>query len=123
MGEERIIIYLIRLIMVNLHDLYEIKRKRELRGINVFIHILNLINVKIKEIAEHGGMSFYYKVPPIIIGLPLYDYDSCMEYIIEQLKLNGLYSTRLPAPNQNLLYISWKLEDLSSKAKSRLLLK
>ena len=107
---------------INLHDLYEIKKKKELRGLNVYNHILNIINIKIKEIAEHGGMSFYYKVPPIIIGYPLYNYDNCIAHLIQQLKISGLYSNRLPQPNDNLLYISWKLEDLSSKAKSRLLL-
>lgn len=107
---------------INLHDLYEIKKKKELRSLNVFNHILNMINKKIKEIAEHGGMSFYYKVPPVIIGYPLYDYDNCMEYLIKQLKINGLYSAKLPKPNENLIYISWKLEDLTSKAKSKLLL-
>ena len=107
---------------INLHDLYEIKKKKELRGLNVYNHILNIINIKIKEIAEPGGMSFYYKVPPIIIGYPLYNYDNCIAHLIQQLKMSGLYSNRLPLPNDNLLYISWKLEDLSSKAKSRLLL-
>lgn len=107
---------------INLHDLYEIKKKKELRGLNVYNHILNIINIKIREIAEHGGMSFYYKVPPIIIGYPLYNYDNCITHLIQQLKMSGLYSNRLPSPNHNLLYISWKLEDLSSKAKSRLLL-
>jgi hypothetical protein len=107
---------------INLHDLYEIKKKKELRGLNVYNHILNIINIKIKEIAEHGGMSFYYKVPPVIIGYPLYNYDNCFIHLIQQLKMSGLYSNRLPRPNDNLLYISWKLEDLSSKAKSRLLL-
>jgi hypothetical protein len=107
---------------INLHDLYEIKRKKELTSLNVYNHILNIINIKIKEIAEHGGMSFYYKVPPIIIGYPLYNYDKCMTHLINQLKIAGLFSSRLPSPNNNLLYISWKLDDLSSKAKSRLLL-
>jgi hypothetical protein len=107
---------------INLHDLYEIKKKRELRSLNVYNHILNIINVKIKEIAEHGGMSFFYNVPPIIIGYPLYNYDNCINHLIQQLKMSGLYSNRLEPPNHNILYISWKLEDLSSKAKSRLLL-
>jgi hypothetical protein len=108
---------------INLHDLYEIKKKKEMKSLNVYNHILNIINIKIREIAEHGGMSFYYKVPPIIIGFPLYNYDSCIEHLIQQLKIAGLYSMRLPHPNSNYIYISWKLDDLSSKAKSRLLLK
>lgn len=107
---------------INLHDLYEIKKKKELIGLNVYNHILNIINIKIRKIAEHGGMCFYYKVPPVIIGYPLFNYDNCINHLIQQLKMSGLYSNRLPPPNNNLLYISWKLEDLSSKAKSRLLL-
>lgn len=107
---------------INLHDLYEIKKKKELRGLNVYNHILNIINIKIREIAEHGGMCFYYKVPPVIIGYPLFNYDNCISHIIQQLKMSGLYSIRLPPPNHTHIYISWKLEDLSSKAKSRLLL-
>lgn len=107
---------------INLHDLYEIKKRKELRNMNVYNHIHNIINIKIKEIAEHGGMSFYYKVPPIIIGYPLYNYDNCMNHLIQQLKLSGLYSVRLEPPNSNILYISWKLDEISSKAKSRLLL-
>ena len=30
---------------INLHDLYEIKKKKELRGLNAYNHILNIINI------------------------------------------------------------------------------
>lgn len=107
---------------ISLFDLYEIKKRKDLKNTNVFNHILDICNKKIKHIAEHGGMCVYFKVPPMILGYPLYEFNSCIEYLIKQLKLSGLYAVQLANPNHNYLYISWKLEDLSHKAKSKLLL-
>ena len=68
-------------------------------------------NKKIKKIAELGGQSLYYNIPPIIIGYPLYNYNICVSYIIKSLQKNGLYISLLP--NNNTIYISWKIEDVS----------
>ena len=108
--------------MINLHELYEIKRKKELKHLNTFKHILEICNKKIKHVAEHGGLCLYYKIPPVIIGYPLYDHNNCIEYIIKQLKKTGLYISILPPPNNSYIYISWKIQDISPKAKSTLLL-
>jgi len=107
---------------ISLSELYDIKKKKENRNSIVFNHILEICNKKIKHIAEHGGMTLYYKIPPVIIGYPLYNYTICINYIIKELKLSGLYVIQLPEPNNNYIYISWKLDDLSQKTKSRLLL-
>jgi len=37
-----------------------------------------------------------------------------MDYITKTLKKNGLYVAILPYPNHNMIYISWKIEDVSS---------
>ncbi len=107
---------------ISLYDLYEIKKKKEIKSSAVFNHLLEICYKKIKHVAEHGGMSLYHKIPPIVIGFPIYDYNNCMEYIMKQLRLSGLHVTQLPEPNNNFLYISWKLNDISQKAKARLLL-
>lgn len=107
---------------VNLHDLYEIKRKKEVKHTGAYNHILDICYNKIKKVAEHGGMCLYHKVPPVVIGYPLYDYHACMTYIMKELKKSGLYITILPEPNHNYIYISWKLQDISPKAKSMLLI-
>jgi len=107
---------------IDLHELYSIKEKRDIKNIAVFNHILDICYKKIRQIAEHGGMSLYYKVPNIIIGYPLYNYDNCIEYISKQLRQSGLYVGNLPAPNNNYIYISWKIEDISLKTKNKLLL-
>jgi hypothetical protein len=78
------------------------------------------IEKKIKAIAELGGQSLYYVIPPIIIGYPLYDYNKCLNYIINNLQKSGLYVSVIP--NKNMIYISWKIEDISANSKHRLLL-
>ena len=107
---------------INLHDLYEIKRKKEIKHTGAFMQILDICYTKIRNVAEHGGMSLYHKVPPVVIGFPLYDYKTCMDYIIKQLRKSGLYVARLPEPNHNYIYISWKLQDISPKSNSTLLI-
>lgn len=107
---------------VSLHELYEIKRKKETKINDAYNVILDSCYKKIKNIAEHGGMTLYYKIPPIVIGYPLYNLNNCIEYIDRALKKSGLYVSILPPPNNSYIYISWKIEDISYKAKSNLLL-
>ena len=107
---------------VSLFDLYEIKRTREIKNINVFNHILELCYKKIKQTAEYGKMSMYYTIPPIIIGYPLYKLTDCIEYIIDNLKKSGLCVIAAPPPNNSCIYISWKIDEISQKAKHKLLL-
>ena len=108
---------------LSLYDLYEIKKKKDAKLNDAFNIILNTCHKKIRPIAEIGGQSLYYSIPPIIIGYPLYNYSTCMNYIITELKKSGLYVAILPEPNNNNIYISWKLEDVSEQSiKKRLLL-
>lgn len=105
---------------ISLYDLYEIKKKKDNKINEAFNIILNNCYNKIKKIAEIGGQSLYFKIPPIIIGYPLYDYSTCINYIISALKKNGLHISLLP--NNNTIYISWKIEDISDKSVNKFLL-
>jgi hypothetical protein len=105
---------------ISLHDLYEIKKKKDSKICEAFNVILNGCNKKIKTIAEMGGQSLYYSIPPIIIGYPLYDYNKCLNYIITTLQKSGLFVSVIL--NKNMIYISWKIEDISKNPKNRLLL-
>lgn len=107
---------------ISIHELYEIKKQKELVNTNVFKYLLDKCYKKIRHIAQHGGMSLYHKIDKIVIGFPLYNYDTCMDYLIKQLQSSGLYVTRLAHPNDEYLYISWKIQDISPKMKDRLLL-
>jgi hypothetical protein len=105
---------------ISLHDLYEIKKKKDNKICDAYNVILNGCNKKIKTIAEMGGQSLYYVIPPIIIGYPLYDYNKCLNYIITTLQKSGLFVSAILS--KNMIYISWKIEDISKNSKNRLLL-
>jgi hypothetical protein len=105
---------------ISLYELYEIKKKKDTKINEAFNIILNTCNKKIKTIAELGGQSLYYTIPPIIIGYPLYNYKNCINYIIKSLQKNGLYVSLLP--NNNTIYISWKIEDVSQQSSKKNLL-
>lgn len=104
---------------ISLYDLYEIKKKKEAKINSAFNIILNACYKKIKSIANMGGQSLYYTIPPIQIGYPLYNYNDCMNYITTTLKKNGLYISILPYPNHNMIYISWKIEDVSNNTNNK----
>lgn len=104
---------------ISLYDLYEIKKKKETKIHIAFNIILNACYKKIKSIAVMGSQTLYYTIPPIQIGYPLYNYNECMNYIITTLRKDGLYISILPYPNHNIIYISWKLEDVSPNNNDR----
>jgi len=104
---------------LSLYDLYEIKKKKETKINQAFNVILTTCHNKIKSIAEIGGQSLYYKIPPIIVGYPLYDHLICVNYIVKSLQKSGLFVSILP--NNTMIYISWKIEDIKEPSKYLLL--
>ena len=104
---------------LSLYDLYEIKKKKDTKINEAYNVILNTCHTKIKSIAEIGGQSLYYKIPPIILGYPLYNHQHCINYIVKSLQKSGLFVTILP--NNTMIYISWKIEDINEPSKHLLL--
>ena len=100
---------------ISLSELYSIKNKKDLSKNASYDKIIELCHKKIKNIAQAGGMNIFYEVPHIIIGLPLYNINSCVEYVVTSLRKNGLLVQILPYPNNTTLYISWSPNDVSIK--------
>lgn len=104
--------------MISINELYNIKKQKEKKHLETFNKISQLINTKIRRIAEAGGFNIYYDVPPIIIGHPLYDIEECIKHLMTIYRKSGFLVQRLPNPNNRVLYISWKVEDVSKKYKT-----
>ena len=107
---------------ISLNELYSIKKKKDSNCINTYNVILEKCHKKIKNIANAGGMKTFFEVPYFILGLPLYDINNCIEYIIKCLRKNGMLAQSLSKPNNNILYISWDINDIDNKYKEKLLL-
>ncbi len=93
-------------IKLNMDDLYEQKKQRDLHTLSMYNRILNRIHTKIKTTSrQYVNTNWcWFIVPEIIIGFPKYDNNACIAYLIDQLKENG-FLIRYTHPN--LLLISW----------------
>jgi hypothetical protein len=92
---------------LNLDELYEQKKQEDLAKLYTFNRILTRVHDKIKVSArQKNSQQFcWYLVPEMLMGVPNYDKDACITYLISKLEEND-FITRYTHPN--LLFISWK---------------
>jgi len=98
---------------LNIHDLYESARKKELKKFETFDKILQRCHNKIKLYAQNRKTECIYEVPSFILGVPLYDVIELKEYLISSLNKNGFILKQIPP---NWIYISW---DIKNKKKMK----
>jgi len=91
---------------LNIDDLYEKKKLKDIKTLQLFNKILNRIHIKIKITARQQIDDHFccYLVPEIILGVAKYDNAACIAYIIDKLQTNG-FNVKYYHPN--LLWISW----------------
>lgn len=93
-------------VKINMDELYSKKQNADMSKLETYNKILNRIHTKIKTVSRFDKNSQYcwYVFPEVILGVPLYDINSCISYCIEKLTENG-FIVRYTDPN--LLFISW----------------
>ena len=90
---------------INLDDLYEKKKSSDLLTLTTFNKILHRIHNKVKYISRQKKDTFcWYVVPEIMLGVPRYNNNDCIAYIITKLKNNGFI---VKYTHPNMLFISW----------------
>lgn len=100
---------------LNIFELHNsISRKKQLR-INVFEKILSKCHIKIKNAATKELYTCIYEVPEYVVGLPLFNINDCIDYLMNQLKDNG-FKVELIFPKS--LVIDWSPITSDNKASS-----
>jgi hypothetical protein len=92
---------------LNLDELYDQKKQEDLAKLYTFNRILTRVHDKIKVAArQKNSQQFcWFLVPEMLIGVPNYDKNACITYLISKLEEND-FVVRYTHPN--LLFISWK---------------
>jgi len=92
---------------LNLDELYEQKKQEDLAKLYTFNRILTRVHEKIKVASrQKNSQQFcWFLVPEMLVGVPNYDKNACITYIISKLEEND-FIVRYTHPN--LLFISWK---------------
>jgi hypothetical protein len=91
---------------INLDDLYDRKKEKDLLKLQIFNRILNRVHEKIKMTSRQKlNSSFcWYVVPEVMLGYVNYDRVACISYMLAKLEEND-FQVRYTHPN--LIFISW----------------
>ena len=92
--------------MINIDELNKINEDRNKRRLEIYDKVLKKCHKRIKTIAysPRGGTFCFYIVPTFIFGIPIYDMNTCIVYMVKHLVKNGF---EVNYTHPNLLYISW----------------
>lgn len=90
---------------INIDELYEKKRIKNLQKLQLYRKILNRVHVKIKTTSRVNNDNFcWFVIPETIIGVPRYDQPACIAFVMDHLEQNG-FQVRYFHPNT--ILISW----------------
>lgn len=97
---------------LNIFDLHRtITEKKEKKNV-AFEKVLNMVHNKILACAQNKQLSCVYSVPSIVFGYPLFKINDCIEFLIDELSLNG-FIAEYYFPNK--IYINWDLLEIENR--------
>lgn len=89
---------------LNIFELQNSINKKKQNRNNIYESVLEKCHIKIKTAANKEQYECIYDVPQYIVGLPLYNINECIDFMVRQLNDNGFKVTyHFP----KMLYISW----------------
>ena len=91
--------------MMNIFELTKIHKRKQQNRIKVYDEMLTNCHKKIYAISKNNISNCTYRVPLYKFGLPLYNQQACIAYIILKLRKNG-FDVVFHEPNE--IYISWE---------------
>ena len=91
--------------MLSLSELAKIRKKKNKSKTKAFGVILEKCFHQIKNMAYRDQVFCYYTVPYYVLGLPLYNINECIVFLLTSLKKKGF---KIQMANNQTIYISWK---------------
>ena len=91
---------------LNIDELFETKKKSDLKRLSIYSKLLARIHHKIKMTSKQRDNSQFcsFIMPEVLLGYPNYDFSECLTFIIDRLNNDG-FVTRYIHPN--LIFICW----------------
>jgi hypothetical protein len=99
-------------------ELRKVKDDKQKRRVKIYEEILKNCHNRIIMHSNEENDCCFYKVPEFKFGIPIYNLNSCIAYIIYKLRNNG-FTVKYIYPNY--LFISWKKSE-SEKERETLML-
>ena len=92
---------------INIDELYEKQKQKDLKQLAIYNKILNRIHKRINHISKSKPTDkhIWFMVPEFIFGEPVYDKGDCTGFLVVKLEENGFHVRYI---HPNTLFISWK---------------
>lgn len=91
---------------IDLDELYETKKQKDLNKLETYRRILNRIHNKIKHVSrQRCDQHCWFLVPEMILGVPRFDNGECIAFLVDKLRDNGFV---VKYTHPNMLFISWQ---------------
>ena len=101
---------------INIYDLYrninEVKEKKH----TSYNEVLVIIHDRIKKASLKEKYKLLYEVPEYLFGVPSYNLNKCLAYIMKELRANG-FLVKYYFPK--ILYISWDPVEITNYKKEK----
>ena len=92
--------------MININELFTDQTQKEKHKEEIYDNVLKNCHNKIRrsvKLSPYNNFCFYI-IPKFIYGVPLYNIDKCINYLVVHLTKNGF---QINYTHPNLLLISW----------------
>lgn len=91
---------------VNIDELFENKKSRNLKQLAIFNKLLNRIHNRIKITGRNkrNEQHIWFTVPEYIFGEAIYDKGDCIAYLVNKLQDNGFLVKYI---HPNTLFVGW----------------
>jgi hypothetical protein len=92
---------------INIDELYDKKKQRDLKQLTIFNKILNRIHKRIMHTGKTKMQDkhIWFTIPEYIFGEPVYDKGDCTGYLVAKLEENGFHIRYI---HPNTLFVSWQ---------------
>lgn len=95
-----------RIQKMNIDELFEKNKQKDLKQLSIFNKILNRIHKRIQYTARSKKDKFiFFTVPEYLFGEPLYNQGDCIGFLVVKLEENGF---EIKYMHPNTLFVSWK---------------
>lgn len=91
---------------VNIDELYEKKKVRDLKQLSIFNKLLNRIHIRIRVTGRNtkNDQHIWFTVPEYIFGEAVYNKGECIAYLVNKLQDNGFLVKYI---HPNTMFVSW----------------
>lgn len=89
--------------MVTASELVKKQKKKEDEKKKIYEKIYERVIKKIKMASDLNFFQCSYEIPELLLGVPIYNINDCMEYVEKKLKKNEFKTNW----NKNMIIIDW----------------